>query len=261
MPKVIQNPRYSEVFGYFFLRTGGGKAFQGRQEVNRFIMDHRYTPLFYVGVALSNNWDRIISMAHLIGDLAVNAASGPRRISAEQIDTFVDATFMTVGVESLVNSIVIAAWTMFESLAGDLWIGLVDVRPKQLYTPITGHVAPHDWDNLGERLSQQFNLSKLDKIQSAYAKAFGEQSDLAKVFDNQDLVVLYACRNLLVHSGGVVDTKFLERVDKHDPLSKSVLNDTVEIRGPLACTLIECARSASLKLLGEADRWLAANPP
>jgi len=280
MPKVIQQPRYSEVYRYFWDRHSPSLA--GMQDVNRVIHENRNTPLLRIGCALNDNWGRLICLSELIGKLVAHPnEKGGITIRFDDIDEYVEKVIgAAIGVEALVNSIVTGSWTMFEVLAADLWIALVDMRPNDLVPQLTARnpqnpvqvgkvieiatIADFGYDlrdKMGQVLSEKFSLSLLVGIQKAYKQAFGKGSAFVSILDDFDLASLSACRNALVHNGGVVDQTFLDRVVDDPELKTSVLTDTVELRGPIVCRLIGAARRASLAIFQEGDKWLKGHPP
>jgi len=150
------------------------------------------------------------------------------------------------GFESLLSSIIVNAWTTFESFSTDLWVEALNSNPKlAMYASLTNLPA----DNKGEEMSiendagksvsikqidaygydlrgrmglvlkasNKFNFNRLYGIEAAYHAAFGKKAKA--VFDKpkyRRMTVLEGMRNVLVHSGGKIDLGWERRVKK-DP--------------------------------------------
>lgn len=146
-------------------------------------------------------------------------------------------------------SMVVNAWTAFETFAVDLWAGAVNARPAGLGKRAINHQSQandratlkqkeQDLDGIeqgnkksdalrfiekliddregfmiGDLLKQTpaFDFQRMRGIKHAYIRAF---PDAKPVFDSEsfgDVEVLDAVRNALVHAAGKADGKFLSR--------------------------------------------------
>jgi hypothetical protein len=183
-------------------------------------------------------------------------------------------------IDLLLRASVASAWTMFECLAADTWEVLVNSRPRNLIGDAVSHrpgieekdytarkgisvgdLIKHDFDLrncLGSLLKGRYNFTGMDEIGKAYFAIFPSNSpsclDLARVVQNHDLYVLQACRNLIVHRGGLVDEAF-KRMTKYD-FPGYALGTPLPIDGPLVSKLVNASITCGCDLLTFADDFL-----
>lgn len=164
-----------------------------------------------------------------------------------------DASQMvTVGIGRTFQSMIVGLWTAFEVMASDLWLTCLNFGPKSLAKATLGAVkrgeglidgytdqnpkearkqeASIPWnfiDDEGYDLREKMGtiLKKSKRVQfdslassiKAYKAAFGSTVDSLFDFHQPDaanLVVLEAVRNVVVHTGGVVDEDFERKIAK-----------------------------------------------
>jgi hypothetical protein len=137
------------------------------------------------------------------------------------------------GMETIVDVLmpmqVAAAWTVFETLLGDLWEAAVNAHPRIL-SDLSGQsqetkgregkklnlnlLQIYGYDlrnNMGSllRRDRRFNFTLLDGIQSAYESAFSRDGD--DVNNELKATVLRAVnimRNVIVHKAGICDKEY-----------------------------------------------------
>lgn len=160
------------------------------------------------------------------------------------------------GFKPLYSSVIIGAWTAFESLATDLWIKALNIRPKKLglkalksqhrgqdstdrqHPPNKPHtlsvdlVAKYNFDlkAIGHILwrERQFDFNSFYQLKATYKAVFDEAEKWFSGKTPQAMVYLEAMRQVLVHRGGRVDHFFEERVTKHPVLSKLRIDDDIQ---------------------------------
>ena len=197
---------------------------------------------------------------------------------------------VTDAFDAMYASAVISAYSVFEILAADLWVTMLNLRPASLGVaalnakPRDPSDSDPDLDSEGKRfvsivkqflIDHGFNLAGAmgsglrDKyrwvsfvgITAAYMDVFPEADKrLKKVFYDPGMRSLSAVRNVLVHKGGLVDAEFVQKA-AHDPTLRSYRQpQKLFIDGPLLSTLAGAAVSNAATLIEFADEWISTHP-
>ena len=199
------------------------------------------------------------------------------------------------GFEAILANAIVGAWTTFETLAGDLWEVALNVHPYKLAelkgSPwmkaadndesrgLTGdfrdtkslrlswlqRVEYDTRNSMGTLLRHKFDFASFDDVKNAYTVAWSAADDSAKIkviLGDQDLDLLQSIRNLLVHRGGVVDRKFLNRITKKSTkeinphFTGAEIGKPLPINGTAVAHLVTVMIDSSKKLLTFVDAWL-----
>ena len=227
---------------------------------------------------------------------------------------FYDATLFRherqMAVDVMFSSQVVSAWTMFETLAGDLWIELVNEMPNplallnfseqriskkvgnspdpEIQSESDGDEKPEDFitlnsqksvglkhvgvvtdwsfnlsDRMGDLLvrSKRVGFQKLEDTREAYSMSFPDDGRYRAVaIDNaladQSLDILSIVRNVIVHSGGIVDEEY-DRKRKGLPNAPARgVGESFEWNVDSVARLVEPVVDCSVKLINGADKWL-----
>ena len=135
---------------------------------------------------------------------------------------------MVTGARGQLASHITATWTIFETLAGDLWeaamnghpSGLSDLhgKPSSSSGQTEGKSIPlsqlekyrYDLtDVMGTVLREKFNFTVLDSVRDAYSMAFHKHSKkIEAAIMDKSLDALNKVRNLIVHKAGIVDKRY-----------------------------------------------------
>ena len=91
-------------------------------------------------------------------------------------------------------------------------------------------------------------------IQKAYVALFGNEQQLIGTFSNQDLRILQACWNLIVHKGGIVDHAF-KNITQYDFPALQIGN-ALPLDGALVAKLVNASVACGCDLLSYADDFL-----
>lgn len=161
-------------------------------------------------------------------------------------------------------------WTVFEVLAKDLWISAVDARPSDLakgafnakresiQDDILRMLSNGNFDiclssRMGSILSSYYDFSGRDEIVKAYTHAFGKDfNEISKaISENSELRRLQGIRNLIVHSGGIVDESYKRATATNHPVG-----EPIEIDGTIIRTMANSVIHTSLQLIEWVDEWL-----
>ena len=201
------------------------------------------------------------------------------------------------GVEALLFSAMIQAWTTFESLGTDLWVQALNTRPiplavsainNQLSKDESGApdsvqgknpklefiqgLLEEDHETIREagavvKRTKKFDFSRLRGIRAAYRCAFGADAEsLFKTPPFDDLDVLEGIRNVIVHRAGIVDSSYRKRVSdgtekykKHN-LHTLSLGSRIPINGEITKAMIDSMTKSSGLLFEFVDKWFSDHP-
>jgi hypothetical protein len=189
------------------------------------------------------------------------------------------------GGRAILSSAILTFWTAYESLATDLWVQAVDLRPTRLAASVlaagggngqadanlgksfpSAVLQKHKFDLRGVmgrvlRETKKVNLDSLKGLDEAYRAAFGNEiSSALKGASRDQLGWLEAVRNVLAHRGGRADDRFLERVKRH-PVYKDLKDgDEVPIDGRTVSEFGTAVVRSATSLHRYVDKWLTDNP-
>lgn len=194
---------------------------------------------------------------------------------------------LRTGLRALFGGAIILAWTTFECLATDLWERALNLSPVSLASRAANAVDTADggsksnpvglsarWISIdvlrkygfdlrchmGSVLKSKFTFSDLNDLRRAYAAAFGKDKALEGIFDADELRLLVAVRNLLVHRAGIVDARFKERVVRHEPKMAALKEGEVFIAmGEWPTRLVRAGIAGSCSLMLYVDGWITKN--
>jgi hypothetical protein len=187
------------------------------------------------------------------------------------------------------SSLVIQAWTVFESLSEDLWEAALNAHPTIL-AKLSGKSRSKNKSEgahcqsgepgvkvtIDELQSHDFNVKSLmgtilkktavsfrslPAIREAYHRAFAEQSkSIDGILDDPELQYAAAVRNLLVHKRGIVDKEFLKQVSGIPDVPKTPVKGSFPLSGKLSAQLADSCRSCATSLVVAVHGWLQGHP-
>lgn len=197
---------------------------------------------------------------------------------------------LRMGIEAIISGLVIASWTAFETLAGDSWKSALNFHPKRLAAlsgkwHVEERIDSDEIDESNEELSDKkielrdlqtsdYDLSKrmgtvlrrrykwgvLESIRRAYSDAFARDfRDLKSAIEHPSIDALSAARNVLVHKAGIVDTEFQKRHKGWPEFSTAVVDEPLELTGPIVRDLLTASLGNATKLLEAIDKWLLSH--
>lgn len=199
------------------------------------------------------------------------------------------------GLEAMISSSILACWTAFETMAGDLWESALNIHPAGLAelkgkrkrmlsskddesvpAPVDGQddtetlrtiplaqVLRHQFDikeKMGTVLRTRIRFDHLAGIREAYSLAFHKNFDgVQKALVDESIDALNAVRNLIVHRNGIVDATY-DKKAKYLKLPKADLGHpiTLEARSVVVDLLVP-PTLRSCDLLKAVDDWVSAN--
>jgi hypothetical protein len=196
------------------------------------------------------------------------------------------------GFETMLMSYIPAMWTIFETMASDIWEAAVNSNPDRLaqlkgkanrmkkgkstapsvqetFDDIPGkHVKLeflqfYHWDltnRMGTVLRNRFDFARLDGIREAYASAFAERyTDIDKALSDDAIDVLSTLRNAIVHKGGVADKEYLQRRKYLSNLPEADEGQPIPLDGQVVSHAIGETLFCCASLMGAVDEWLTSN--
>jgi hypothetical protein len=221
-------------------------------------------------------WDKFVFETHELGAIPVNMLARAQGSAG--------------GFDFLLSSFVIGAWSIFETMTGDLWEAALNINPSGLAhlngTPnrlrnkekeLFGSkkkqkedgssksveldlIQFHKFDlrnKMGTILRNRYEFSRLSVIREAYSSAFDTntaQVDAALKDDSLD--ALSVVRNVLVHKAAVVDQGYLKRSQHLKGLPKAPEGHLLPLDGENVVGLIKPALVQASQLLRAVDEWL-----
>jgi hypothetical protein len=206
-------------------------------------------------------------------------------------------TLLSKGIGAVLESMLLSAWTTFETLAADLWETALNEHPQELallrgklprdapkakkpLAALPPREAPETAESkmikldylqrhgynlsrlMGTVLREKFNFQILESIREAYAQAFDERHAAvrAAVF-HPSLTALAATRNVLVHRAGVVDQEFLDDMKRTGEFAglftAAKLKVRLEVGGKAVGQLLRPAVAQMGALIAAVDAFLA----
>jgi hypothetical protein len=194
--------------------------------------------------------------------------------------------------ETLLSAYITSMWTVFETLAGDLWEAAINEKPNLLAQlkgkpsrlrkgrPATPDISVnadepsqkvikldvlqfHHWNltnKMGTALKTRYTFSRLEGIREAYAAAFCEKTDdLDKALTDVALDILSALRNVIAHKAGIADREYLDRCKTFDGLPRATEGHSIELDGKMTAHMIGEAAFCCAVLIRNVDEWLSVH--
>jgi hypothetical protein len=177
---------------------------------------------------------------------------------------------ISLGIAALFETIIVEAWTAFETLCTDLWIATLDNDNGSINTRVK---KPGVLLNAWKKITPTFNpkthpgsfqietrlaaFQNLKVIERLYGAAFGP--DIISRFndiENGYITVLNAFRNVIVHKRGKVDQTFLRQVENFPKFSKIKNGDEIQLDGESVAKMRSAALLLGQKLIKTADAEL-----
>jgi hypothetical protein len=194
-------------------------------------------------------------------------------------------------IETYAGSLVIQAWTVFESLSEDLWeaalnshptvLASLSGKPRSKYKAATQRVpegrstdseARVSFNDLqanafdvrskmGTILKDTVSFRSLARIREAYHRAFAKQSkSIDDILDDPGLQYAAAVRNLLIHKRGIVDAEFLKQIASIPNAPALAVKDKFRLTGKLCAELSDSCRSCAVWLVSAVHAWIIGHP-
>ncbi|WP_153007992.1 hypothetical protein [Sphingomonas yabuuchiae] len=180
-----------------------------------------------------------------------------------------------LGLETLMSAELLETWSAVEAMVSDIWVVALNISPEPLAANYLGSeksfpvqiLRKFDFNvsnKMGEIITSmnKVDMNSLSGIRSAYKSAFSDSNtdEIFAKFD-PDVSHLEAIRNLFAHRSGVVDQKFLSRVQKSEIIPRYEIGDRFAIKGEIVSFYIEKSVQFATELFIFVDRWLFANRP
>ncbi|HEX8773642.1 MAG TPA: hypothetical protein VF735_08515 [Pyrinomonadaceae bacterium] len=190
------------------------------------------------------------------------------------VDLIVARQEIRDSLRSFLAAATTSAWSAFETLASDMWFIVLNTQPKFAHRAVNNagrlkdekggglldrrfsvdDIARYGFDlreHMGDLLKEKFKFSILEGIQNAYLAAFGNFKDIETVFIGKDLCELEATRHLILHRSGVVDKKFIRKIN-----TSLNLGDNVPLNGAIVSRFVNASIEAGVRLITIMDELL-----
>lgn len=173
------------------------------------------------------------------------------------------------------GSLIIGAWTLFESLSEDLWEAALNSHPTILAD--LGGKSKLTFDDLQKsgfdvrikmgtllKRKQIVGFRSIYDIRESYKLAFTEQhKSIEAILHDKDLQYAAAVRNVLIHKGGIIDAEFDEQTagipeaPKFDPKGPPV---DFPIKGEICARLTDACCTSACWLVNAVHAWIIGHP-
>jgi hypothetical protein len=180
------------------------------------------------------------------------------------------------GAPQMLASHITATWTIFETLAGDLWEAAINGHPSGLSglhgkkrssrsqreeksIPLS-QVERFRYDLtgcMGTILKDKFNFTVLDDIRDAYSAAFHKNDkEIDTALSDKSLDALNAVRNLIVHRAAIIDKRYRDQT-KNLPLApKGRIGERISLDGATVTGLLGAGLDRCNALIFAVNDWL-----
>jgi hypothetical protein len=147
------------------------------------------------------------------------------------------------GMRSLFVSQLLQAWTAFETLIENLWKAVASQFPNALPKP-----------------AAKYRFRSREKFRIAYLDLFGANGQVNSIINDRRIDRLSVLRNLIVHTGSVVDQTFIDdcSIANISEWNGLKLGQRVPIDGATVANLVHPVVKLGIDLLREADTWITA---
>ena len=193
------------------------------------------------------------------------------------------------GLQAIMASIVVGAWTSFEALAEEAWVAALNARPMLALVAMDADIRERDdekekdrkrevlapipiWKTLDSKFKAHRRMGELlrnygrnwDKrgeAQKSYRKVFRKNyAKIDAIFGSQKLRWTAVLRNAIVHNGGLADEDFVRGMRKHPRLNRIVENNPIPIDGAIAFEMSIAAIGSGMELLDFVNEWINDHP-
>ncbi len=178
-------------------------------------------------------------------------------------------------IDAFGGSLVIEAWTLFESLSEDLWEAAINFHPTVLGA-LNGK-AKISFDDLQKnafnvrhkmgtllKRKEAVGFRAINDIRDAYRLAFTDQfKPIEDILNDSGLQYAAAVRNLLIHKRGIIDKEFHEQtagiadVPRYAPNGPPV---AFPLTGETCAKLSDSCRTSACWLVNAVHAWIIGHP-
>lgn len=153
---------------------------------------------------------------------------------------------------NVLRALTIQAWATFEAMTKELWQSVRDSSNKSFSRP-TGQ----EWSNM------KLGFDARSKIKDTFEFSFNNDPNIMNHLERSKIDPLALLRNILVHHGGKVDSKFKTAAAYHTSLKQfSTMgdNEIIPFNGPMVVSVIEPAITSGYNLIVAVDEWIEMHP-
>ena len=193
-------------------------------------------------------------------------------------------------VYAILSAQIIGIWTAFEALAEDLWVQCLNARPRLGFIALDAEPFEEDKEDdvkskqnkripvphwmlrdskfdfsksMGTlcREQKKWSFDRRDKACDAYCKVFAKDKELlAGLFNNNEIKLVAAVRNNLVHNAGIVDEAFQTLASVHPQFCNLEIGKNLPLTGDNVSVMTVVAVEKGMLLIDFIDNWLKSNP-
>ncbi|MEG9502589.1 MAG: hypothetical protein MIN69_12145 [Methylorubrum extorquens] len=198
------------------------------------------------------------------------------------------------GLQVYMSAILTTAWTSFEILTGDLWESALNHHPHILselrgnknrifsQTRPKGNAAADSSGgatdksvplqllqqysynleaSMGSILRQSQSFDRLEGIRAAYSMAFSDDSnEIDGILARKNIDAINGVRNLLVHQGGRIDSRYLKSVSRIEGTPSGQIGAQLLLDGQTVADMVNDLITAGYDLIQAVDQWVQRHP-
>jgi hypothetical protein len=183
---------------------------------------------------------------------------------------------MDDGVQAWMAAQITGTWTAFEAMAEDLWEAALNTKPHGLaelkgkkqgtkedrFVKLT-LLQKYRYDlshSMGTVLKGRYSFDNLVEIRKAYEEAFPPAAQaIHTAINDRALDVISLVRNVLVHSGGIIDEEYLCRAAHLPPEATGPLGSPIRLNGELVAKIAGPVLKIGPDLINAVDEWIATS--
>jgi hypothetical protein len=176
------------------------------------------------------------------------------------------------GLDATMPSLIISAWTAFETLCEDLLKKAIQISPslsppqgwktrrkmpKWEGVSLTGNIQTHSAVFKKPPGADVLGFRSIKAIRDAYwITFFVDRAAIDRTLHHRSIDNLYAVRNILVHTGGRVDDIFLKRTIGVKMFSAAKLDKTLQLDFRMVKNMVVPIFNRGITLFAAVNRWL-----
>jgi len=162
-------------------------------------------------------------------------------------------SLMNEALHGLLQTIIIQAWSTFELLAEDLYKNVIRCG----FSSVSSYTDK-------ERKQNRLGFRSRERIRKTYAFIFKiDNSNIKSILSSNFIDALALVRNVLVHTGGIIDDDFLTGAKTIPQLSDFYnlgIGKEIFLTGGWIRALVDPPIAIGFELLNSVDDWLFAHP-
>lgn len=216
-------------------------------------------PLSELVAAAAERKGKFYASQPIVAQLRIARENGIQFLTQQENSKDIDSGLMSIFIYVIIQS-----YASFETLAGELWIALLNNGSMELRKKVFDSIKPDKKKSLVDNLKENhFNLSDCLGTVLKQSECVGFQSikKIREAFDlidaefsrvtfgaNEFIWVASSFRNILIHNDGKADQQFKDSLGPFAEFRNLPLNEKVELTGDLVSRIRTACSKASAEV-------------